>query len=61
MDDVLKFLMVGARAVQIGTANFVDPYSCDRLIQELEAFLQAEGIADVNEIIGSLVIEGAQH
>lgn len=54
--DALEFLIVGARAVQVGTANFVDPAAMLAIIDGIEAFLAEEGFRDVNEVIGSLVI-----
>ena len=53
-DDVLEFLVVGCRAVQIGTASFSDPGIVGRLSGELSALLDAEGLADVNELVGTL-------
>ena len=53
-DDVLEFLVVGCRAVQIGTASFADPGLLGRLAGEVEERLEAEGIADVNDLIGTL-------
>jgi dihydroorotate dehydrogenase (NAD+) catalytic subunit len=52
--DALEFLIVGASAVQVGTANFVDPASMIAIIDGLEAFLVEEGLDDVNQVIGSL-------
>jgi dihydroorotate dehydrogenase (NAD+) catalytic subunit len=52
--DAAEFLLVGARAVQVGTATFVDPGAPARVAAELEAFLAARGIADVNDWIGAL-------
>ncbi|MDT8441033.1 MAG: dihydroorotate dehydrogenase [Desulfuromonadales bacterium] len=52
--DALEFLIVGAKAVQVGTANFVDPAAMLSIIDGIEAFLVAEGLADINELIGSL-------
>ncbi len=57
LNDVLRFLIVGARAVQIGTANFVDPQVCYRLVAELEQYLLKEDISDINALIGSLQLE----
>jgi len=54
--DALEFLIVGARAVQVGTANFVDPNAMEKIIAELEEFCLSEGIADINELIGTLEI-----
>ena len=52
--DALEFLIVGARAVQVGTANFVDPHAMATIIADLEEFCRDEGIADINDLIGSL-------
>ncbi len=52
--DALEFLIVGAKAVQVGTANFVDPAAMLTIIEGIEAFLVEEGVDDVNQIIGSL-------
>jgi len=51
--DALEFLIVGARAVQVGTANFVDPAAMLAIIDGIEAFLVEEGLDDVNQVIGS--------
>jgi dihydroorotate dehydrogenase (NAD+) catalytic subunit len=52
--DALEFLIAGCRAVQIGTANFVDPGLYERLIAELRAYLERHGLDDVNRVIGTL-------
>jgi dihydroorotate dehydrogenase (NAD+) catalytic subunit len=55
IEDVLEFLLVGAKAVQIGTANFIDPSVAEKLVRELEHYCEKEEIRDINNIIGSLV------
>ena len=52
--DALEFLIVGATAVQVGTANFVDPAAMITIIDGIEAFCMEEGIDDIHELIGSL-------
>jgi len=52
--DALEFLIVGARAVQVGTANFVDPNAMSQIITDLENFCIDEGIEDINDLIGTL-------
>jgi dihydroorotate dehydrogenase (NAD+) catalytic subunit len=52
--DALEFLIVGARAVQVGTANFIDPAAMLAIIDGIEAFLIDEGLDDVNQVIGSV-------
>ncbi|WP_460272865.1 dihydroorotate dehydrogenase [Celeribacter sp. ULVN23_4] len=54
LDDVLEFLIAGARAVQVGTATFQSPTVMARLIAELEGWMTAQGIASLDEIIGSI-------
>jgi dihydroorotate dehydrogenase (NAD+) catalytic subunit len=53
-DDALEFLLVGARAVQVGTASFADPRATTRILRELAAGLAKRGLRDVNEWIGTL-------
>jgi dihydroorotate dehydrogenase (NAD+) catalytic subunit len=52
--DALEFLLVGARAVQVGTASFTDPRATERIATEIGVELRRRGYADVNEWIGSL-------
>jgi dihydroorotate dehydrogenase (NAD+) catalytic subunit len=52
--DALEFLIVGASAVQVGTANFVDPGAMMTIIAGIEEFCIEEGIADIRDLIGSL-------
>lgn len=54
LNDVLEFLVAGASAVQIGTANFYDPGVSARLVDELNNTLDAEGCSSVNDLIGSI-------
>ncbi len=56
--DALEFLIAGCRAVQIGTANFVDPGIYQRLLVELEAYLRRQGQDDVNAVVGTLDYPG---
>ncbi len=53
-DDALEFLLVGARAVQVGTASFTDPRAIERIVAELRRGLRRRGCADVNAWIGTL-------
>lgn len=57
--DVLEFLVVGCAAVQVGTASFSDPGLLGRLAQEVAALLDAERIADVRELVGTLELPRA--
>jgi dihydroorotate dehydrogenase (NAD+) catalytic subunit len=53
-EDALEFLIVGAKAIQVGTHNFVDPSSPVKIINGIEDYLKKQNLKDVNEIIGSL-------
>jgi len=54
--DALEFLTVGAHAVQVGTANFVNPRATEEIVDGLSRYLVENNISDINEIIGSLRI-----
>ena len=51
-EDVLEFLYAGASAVEVGMQNFVDPYCCIRIIDELETALAQYGMTSVKAAIG---------
>jgi dihydroorotate dehydrogenase (NAD+) catalytic subunit len=51
-EDVLEFLYAGASAVAVGTANFVNPYVCPTIIEELTPLLQKLGYSHISECIG---------
>lgn len=51
-NDALEFLMAGARAIEVGTANFVDPTVTVKIVEGLESYCNRHGIKDINEIIG---------
>lgn len=52
--DVLEFLITGATAIEVGTANFIDPHAAEQMVRDLELYLEAQGIPDVKDIIGSI-------
>src|SRR5262249_21671775 len=52
--DAAEFLIAGASAVEVGTANFWDPQSPVRVARELDAFLKDEEITNVAELVGTL-------
>jgi dihydroorotate dehydrogenase (NAD+) catalytic subunit len=52
--DALEFLIAGARAVQIGTANYVDPGIYERILGELSAYLDRHGLDHIDAVSGSL-------
>ena len=53
-EDVAEYLIVGATAVQAGTANFWDPKAGPRLVKELNRFLDREGVTAASDLVGTL-------
>ncbi len=58
--DALEFLVAGASAVQIGTANFYNPTAAVEVIEGLEDHCRRQGIRDINEIVGTLKVREGQ-
>lgn len=54
-NDAVEFLLCGATAVQIGTANFIDPQITVKVAHGIEEYLNYHGFKSVNEIIGALI------
>lgn len=52
--DAIAFMMAGASAVQVGTANFTDGYAIPRIVKGMDEWLESHGIGDVNEIVDTL-------
>lgn len=52
--DAIEFLLAGASAIQVGTANFIDPTITVKIVKGIEEYLQRHNFKSVNEIIGSL-------
>jgi dihydroorotate dehydrogenase (NAD+) catalytic subunit len=55
-NDALEFLMVGATALQVGTANFQSPTACIEILREMDQWLDAHSFKDINDWIGTLEI-----
>ena len=54
--DALEFMLAGASAVQIGTANFLDPSAAEIIALDMERYLCENGISDVKQMIGALEV-----
>lgn len=52
--DAVEFMLAGATAVAVGTANFTNPHAVDEVIAGIEAYCEEQGVADVNDLIGGL-------
>ncbi|MDD6349662.1 dihydroorotate dehydrogenase [Intestinibaculum porci] len=51
-EEAIEMMIAGASAVEVGCANLVDPYACPRIIEEMNTYLDQNGISDIKEIIG---------
>lgn len=56
VEDALEFLIIGAKAIQVGTANFVNPQVTLDIISGLDDYLRQQGLSDINQIIGTLEV-----
>ena len=55
-EDVIEMMLAGATAVEVGAANLVDPWACQKIVRDLPRAMEQYGINDLKEIIG-----GAHH
>ena len=52
--DAIEFMLAGASAVAVGTANFMNPQAALEVVSSIEAYCIEEGVNDVTELIGAL-------
>jgi dihydroorotate dehydrogenase (NAD+) catalytic subunit len=57
--DALEFILAGASAVSVGTANFVRPTAAPEVVEGIEGYMRENGINDIKEMIGGLTIDNA--
>ncbi|MDA3884944.1 MAG: dihydroorotate dehydrogenase [Candidatus Delongbacteria bacterium] len=55
-DDVIEFMLAGATAVQVGTANFTNPLAALNIVKDLETILKARNVLDINSLIGGMIV-----
>ena len=51
-EDALEFIMAGATAVSVGTANFFNPYATEEVVKGIHDFLEKEKVEDINQLVG---------
>ena len=54
--DVIEFMMAGARAVQVGTANFTNANAMPQIVSEANAWLDKHGVKNINDIVNTLTL-----
>lgn len=52
-EDALQFFMAGARAVAVGTANFIDPLTIPKLVSGLRSYMESQNLSSLDEIVGA--------
>jgi dihydroorotate dehydrogenase (NAD+) catalytic subunit len=52
-EDALEFIMAGASAIQVGSANFSNPKAPLEVLEGIEGFMAKEGVKDISELIGA--------
>jgi len=55
-DDAIEFMLAGAAAIQVGTANFIEPGICGKIVKGIEAYLKKHKIEKIEDIVGNLKI-----
>lgn len=54
--DAIEFLLAGASAIQIGTANFIDPAISTKVAKGIVEYCERQGVEDVNELVGGMIV-----
>lgn len=54
--DAIEFMLAGATAIQLGTANFIDPMVTNRVIDEIQDYMIRNNVSDINDLIGALEV-----
>jgi dihydroorotate dehydrogenase (NAD+) catalytic subunit len=60
-EDAIEFILAGATAVQVGTANFVEPFIWPKILAGIEAYLERHQIARVQDLVGRLELPHGEH
>ena len=53
-EDALEFILAGATAVAVGTANFIDPETTVKVAEGIEEYMRKNHVEDINELIGAV-------
>lgn len=53
-EDAIEFILAGASAISVGAMNFVNPYATIEIVEGIEAYMKAQGVDDINDLIGAV-------
>ena len=51
-EDAIEFILAGASAVSVGTANFMNPYTTVEVVKGIEAYMKKFGVEDIKDLVG---------
>jgi dihydroorotate dehydrogenase (NAD+) catalytic subunit len=54
--DAIEFILAGSTAIQVGTANFIDPAASIKILEGIEEYMDRHGVRSVTELIGGLKV-----
>ena len=60
-EDALEFIIAGASAIQVGTANFVDPFIWSKIVDGISSYMARHGVSRVTDLVGSVEIPQKAH
>ena len=52
--DAIEFILAGASAIQVGTANFIDPSISEKIVDGIEDYMRRHGVSDINDLVGAM-------
>ncbi|HBC99363.1 MAG TPA: dihydroorotate dehydrogenase, partial [Lachnoclostridium sp.] len=53
-EDAIEFILAGATAVSVGTANFRNPYAAEEIVRGIEDYMKKYDVVDIKELIGAV-------
>ena len=53
-EDAIEFILAGASAVAVGTANFNNPFATEHVLEGIGKYMERMGVSDINELIGKV-------
>ena len=54
--DAIEFILAGASAIEVGTANFIDPQISEKIVYGIDEYLEKNNIRSISELIGELIV-----
>ena len=55
--DAIEFMLAGSTAIQVGTANFIDPQISVKIIEGIKHYCEQQGVDSVEDLVGAMLVE----